>query len=174
LMVCGNPGSEDQLDDESLTFDKPVVSYDGGGTQLFVSKEAQHSNITSYGLELTGHARTDVSFETPLRIEATVKLDKGSLNLTYGRHGLVALNFGNSPHVQKEGSGDDLFIVNPQINKHFTFHHKGSIPIGEWVHVTWTIHERSMEIHVDGKLFHRQDGYFGNLVGHAGISGVMG
>ncbi|MGY3714941.1 VOC family protein [Sutcliffiella cohnii] len=174
LMICGDPGSEDETNKESSHFDEQTLSYDAGGSQLVVSQEAQHARISSDGLELTGYAHTETSHVTPLRVEATVRIDKGSLNLTYGRHGLVSLNFGNSPEVQKKGSGEDLFIVHPKMNKHFTFHRKGAIPIGEWAHVEWTINERSMEIHVDGELFHRQDGYFGDLAGQAGIAGVMG
>jgi predicted enzyme related to lactoylglutathione lyase len=173
LMICGDPGSEEELEEKLSMTDRQGISYDAGGSRLVVSQEAQSSRITPDGLELTGHARTETPYETPLRIEATVRIDQGSLYLTYG-HGLAALNFGNSPDVQKKGSGDDLFIVNPKMNKHFTFHRKGSIPIGQWTHVAWTINERSMEIHVDGKLFHRQDGYFGNVIGQAGIAGVMG
>ncbi|MUK90620.1 hypothetical protein GMD78_19875 [Ornithinibacillus sp. L9] len=174
LMVCGDPGSDDDKEEELSITAQQEISYDAGGTRLVVTKEATHSNITPNGLELTGNARTETTYETPLRIETTVRIDKGSLYLTFSRHGLVALNFGNSPEVQEKGYGNDLYIVNPKLNKHFTFHDKGSIPIGQWAHVEWTINERSMEIHVDGKLFHRQDGYFGNLVGQAGIAGVMG
>ncbi|MGM0883255.1 MAG: VOC family protein [Bacillota bacterium] len=174
LMICGVPGSEEGKEDGLSITDKQEISYDAGGVQLVVSEQAHYSRITPYGLELTGKAHTETQYETPLRIESTVRIDKGALFLTYGPHGLVALNFGNSPDVQGNGTGDDLFIVSPKMNKHFTFHHKGSIPIGQWAHVAWTINERSIEIHVDGHLFHRQDGYFGNLVGQAGIAGVMG
>lgn len=174
LMICGNPGTDEEIEEESSNTDNQEITYDAGGSQLIVNDEAQYAKITSDGLELTGYARTETSYEAPLKIEATVRIDKGSLYLTYGRHGLVALNFCNSPELQKKGSGDDLFIVNPKMNKHFTFHHKGSIPLGQWANVSWTINERSMEIHIDGKLFHRQDGYFGNVIGQAGLAGVMG
>ncbi|WP_127529510.1 VOC family protein [Paenibacillus kobensis] len=177
LMVCGNPGTEEETGTEETaaesTSQNEPVRYDAGGTVLHASGQAQAALVTSSGLELTGHAYAEGEYETPLRIETTVKINQGALYLTYG-NGLAALNFGNSPEVQEHGTGDDLFVVHPKLNKHFTFHHKGSIPVGEWARVEWTIDERWMEIHVDGQLFHRQEGYFGKMNGRAGIAGVMG
>ncbi|GFN32995.1 VOC family protein [Paenibacillus xylaniclasticus] len=176
LMVCGNPGSIEgpETDTESVKrATDNVVAYDAGGLLLTASEQASLAQITSSGLELTGHAYAEGEFETPLRIEATVRIDQGSMYLTFAS-GMVAINYGNSPEVLENGTGSDLFVVHPKLNTHFTFHRKGSVPIGQWVHVSWTIEERRMEVHVDGKLFHRQDGYFGGINGQTGISGVMG
>jgi predicted enzyme related to lactoylglutathione lyase len=173
LMICGDPGSEEE-EESSADNAKPAIRYDAGGAQLTVSEHAALAKPTTEGLALTGHAYTEVEFQAPLRLETTVRIEKGSLFLNFGPHGTAAMNFGNSPEVNEKGSGEDLFIVHPSMNKHFTFHGKGAVPVGQWARVSWTIQERFMTIHVDGKLFHRQEGYFGGARGRAGIAGAMG
>ncbi|MCR2808008.1 VOC family protein [Paenibacillus soyae] len=172
LMICGDPGSEEEA--APVQVSKASIRYDAGGAVLSVSEHAALAKETAEGMELTGKAYTDTEYRVPVRLEAKVRLDKGSLFLSFGPHGTAALNFGNSPEVNEKGSGEDLFIVHPAMNKHFTFHGKGGVPVGQWARVSWTIQERFMDIHIDGQLFHRQEGYFGGASGHAGIAGVMG
>lgn len=163
LMICGQPGSKEE---EERSGGPEPIRYDGGGTWLTVSDEAPHSRLTAEGLELTGRAMTKESYPCPLRMEAVLRLEGGSLRLLLGEHGQVTFNYGPSSHG---GVGDECYIHHPSLPKMFSYPQKGSIPNGQWVRVEWILRERSMEVYVDGQLFHAQQGYFGDAAGHAGI-----
>ncbi|TMV51609.1 VOC family protein [Paenibacillus mesophilus] len=167
LMVCGKPGSKEEKEEAKAdTGAAEPVRYDGGGCQLIVRDSAYYSANTREGLELTGGAVTELTFATPLRIETTVKIEGGCLRLKYGKHGGLTFNYGPSAN---NGAGEEFYVRHPAVNKDFSYLDKGAIPVREWVRVSWTIQERSMEVHVNGELFHVQQGYFGNLVSKAGI-----
>ncbi|XEC97424.1 VOC family protein [Paenibacillus tarimensis] len=164
LMVCGAPGNKEETNGSPSASD--LIRYDGGGVSLSVDPLSKHSRITSDGLELTGRARTETSFAVPLRIETSLRIEGGSLRLDYGPHGRLTFNYGPSAN---NGAGEEFYVNHPKINKSFDDLKKGAIPINRWVHIEWTILERSMEVRVDGQLFHIQSGYFGGTEGLAGI-----
>lgn len=165
LMICGAPGTKEELEADT---DQRSLShrYDGGGTWLSVTPTSSHSLETTEGLELTGRAITEAAFATPLRLETTVKIDNGCLRLEYGPHGQLTFNYGPSA---TSGVGEEFYVTHPKVHKQYGFPTKGALPTGEWIRVEWTIHERKMEVHVNGRLYHVQEGYFGDLVGKAGI-----
>ncbi|MCE5168251.1 VOC family protein [Paenibacillus profundus] len=165
LMVCGNPG-ETESGNGSEPMEAAAVRYDGGGTWLAVSGNLTQGELTPEGLVLTGRAVTDESFRTPIRIETTLRLEAGCLRLLFGPHGELTFNYGPSA---SGGAGEEFYVNHPSLHKTFSYTGKGTVPYGQWVRVEWTIRERSMEIHLDGQLFHAQEGYFGDTVGLAGV-----
>jgi predicted enzyme related to lactoylglutathione lyase len=173
LMVCGDPGSKSEnVDKDSVVQDlNQQIRYDAGGTWLITNHNTYHSLETDQGLELTGRAYTEAKFATPLKIETTVRIEEGCLKLEYGLHGVLTFNYGPSAN---NGAGEEFYVTHPKVNKQFSYLNKGAIPVGEWVNVDWTIHERSMQVHVNGKIFHVQEGYFGDMIYKAGIGGDNG
>ncbi|PYI51834.1 VOC family protein [Paenibacillus flagellatus] len=169
LMVCGKPGSRDGLGgDGPGTADakQEPLRYDGGGCELVVKDSAYYADATREGLTLTGRAFTESAFAVPLRIETSVRLEGGCLRLLYGKHGSLTFNYGPS---SANGTGEEFYVRHPAVDKDFGYVDKGAIPVGEWVRLSWTIRERTMEVRVDGRLFHEQEGYYGNLISKAGI-----
>jgi len=163
LMVCGKPGSA--ADTGEAASQKALLRYDGGGATLEVSESSYASEITGEGLVLTGRAHTELTYATPLKIETTVRIDSGNLRLLYGR-GQLTFNYGSSDNG---GTGEEFYVGHPKVNKQFGYLKKGGIAVGEWVRVEWTLHERSIEVRVNGAVYHMQEGYFGDLEAKAGI-----
>jgi catechol 2,3-dioxygenase-like lactoylglutathione lyase family enzyme len=167
LMVCGKPGGkEDEAGETKPSAGTAPIRYDAGGCELVVSESSYYGEVTGEGLELTGGAFTDSAYAAPLRIETTLRLQSGCLRLRYGKHGMLTFNYGPTAN---NGAGDEFYVRHPAVNKDYGYLDKGAIPTGDWVRVNWTIQERSMEVQVNGRLFHTQQGYFGNLVSKAGI-----
>lgn len=169
LMVCGKPGDKDGTggsSPEASGARKQADRYDGGGCWLTVSDSSYHSAITREGLELTGRAYTEGVFAAPLRIETNVRIEDGCLRLHYGKHGTLTFNYGPSAD---HGVGSEFFVSHPIADKELAYVDKGAIPTGEWVRLEWTILERQMEVRVNGRLFHSQEGYFGTNLSKAGI-----
>jgi hypothetical protein len=167
LMVCGKPGGkEDEAGETKPSAGTAPIRYDAGGCELVVSESSYYGEVTGEGLELTGGAFTDSAYAAPLRIETTLRLQSGCLRLRYGKHGMLTFNYGPTAN---NGAGDEFYVRHPAVNKDYGYLDKGAIPTGDWVRVNWTIQERSMEVQVNGRLFHTQQGSFGNLVSKAGI-----
>ncbi|WP_158606816.1 VOC family protein [Paenibacillus ginsengarvi] len=172
LMVCGKPGNREESGGEpgnalpGSAGVKVPVRYDGGGCELVVTPASYHASLTREGLELTGRAYTEDVYAAPLRIEANVRIESGCLRLLYGKHGCLTFNYGPS---SANGTGEEFYVRHPAADKEIGFVGKGTIPSGEWVRLSWTIQERAMAVRVNGELFHEQEGYFGSLIGKAGI-----
>ncbi|MEF3305798.1 VOC family protein [Paenibacillus sp. GYB003] len=169
LMICGKPGSKEeggQNDAAASVKEKTAVRYDGGGCELVAGDSAYFASVGREGLSLTGRAFTETAFAAPLRIETTVRIEGGCLRLLYGRSGSLTFNYGPT---SANGAGDEFYVRHPAVDKDFGYLDKGAIPVGEWVRLSWTIRERVMEVRVDDRLFHEQQGYFGHLLAKAGI-----
>ncbi|MFK7696502.1 VOC family protein [Paenibacillus sp. HJGM_3] len=175
LMVCGKPGSPESgggADASGLQAPPAsTVRYNGGGTWLTVHPDAYYASETRDGLVLKGRANTETTHATPLRIETTVRIEDGCLRLRYGPYGQLVFNYGPS---SSNGTGIEFYVKHPKVDRDFDDLTKGAIPNGEWVGIEWTIEERSMEVRVNGELFHTQEGYFGGIVGTAGIGNDNG
>lgn len=177
LMVCGKPGSKEggaSVNQDLKTAESRIVEqvrYDGGGTMLKVSPISAHAVINNDGLTLTGRASTEQSYPTPVRIETTVRIEGGCLRLYYGPHGVLTFNYGPSADG---GSGSEFYVIPPAVDKTFSYLNYNTIPELQWVRLDWTIHERYMEVHLDDQLFYRQEGYYGNVLGQAGIGADNG
>ncbi|MDF2660159.1 MAG: hypothetical protein K0Q94_2950 [Paenibacillus sp.] len=169
LMVCGKPGGKDGSEDsspEASGSGKQADRYDGGGCRLSVSDSSYYGAVTPEGLKLTGRAHTDDAYAVPLRIETKVRIDDGCLRLHYGKRGSLTFNYGPSAN---NGVGSEFYVGHPIADKQFAYIDKGAVPTGEWVRLEWTVAERYMEVRVNGRLFHSQEGYFGSIVSKAGI-----
>ncbi|QJC52085.1 VOC family protein [Paenibacillus albicereus] len=173
LMVCGDPGSTEESAPEAGHGTEPVV-YDAGGLRLRATEGAVLAEIGPEGLALAGHASSEQAYRLPLRIEADVRLDVGSLSLAFGLHGSIVFNYGSPQEMGAAGTGRDFLFTHPVHGKSFSFAGKGGLPLGQWSTIVWTIRERSVEVSVNGALFHRQEGWFGDGEGKVGLSAAMG
>ena len=121
---------------------------EGAGTQKIKYTDSGELEIKADGdIECV---QTRESYSLPLRIDMTAKTDSTNIRLFY-HLGEIVLNWEECP--------DELQVNDILLGIEYEYDGKGSIPIDEYVDISWVIGKRYMDIFVNGGLRHHEISY---------------
>lgn len=120
---------------------------DGEGTQKSLNSDGELVINADGDIECM---QTAECYNLPLRIDVSAKTDSTNIRLYY-KAGEVIFNWECCP--------DELRIHDVLTGNNYGYSNQGSVPINEYVDISWVIEKKYMDVFVNGELRHHEDGY---------------
>ncbi|CAG7658500.1 VOC family protein [Paenibacillus allorhizosphaerae] len=141
----------------------PELQVQGG--DILVPAPQCYPTLTNEGLRLTctteqTQAWTQRIYTAPLRIEAQVMTDPREAIVSFAQ-GRVVLN-----GFDRDGT---IEILDPATKQESWKEGTGTLPLNEWVTVTWELHATESRLLVNGSLWYSGPGSYSGLSGKIGV-----